>query len=89
MFSFLFYMYLHNQIISEYIIYKKMENTKYFGIIVPGETPFFDFDLVNDMLVVTVPNPGRWNNLNLPLANITTLTFFLANPLPDGLGGIQ
>ena len=32
---------------------------KIFGIMIPGELPFFDFDLINDMLVVTIKNPGN------------------------------
>jgi len=33
--------------------------TKIFGIMVPGELPFFNFEMVNDMLVVDVPNPSN------------------------------
>lgn len=31
---------------------------KYFGILIPGQLPIFDFELVNDMLVTTLSNPG-------------------------------
>ena len=32
---------------------------KYFGILIPGHLPIFDFDLIGDMLVATLPNPGN------------------------------
>lgn len=33
---------------------------KYFGILIPGQLPIFDFDLVGDMLVATLANPGKF-----------------------------
>jgi hypothetical protein len=61
---------------------------KLFGIMIPGELPFFDFELINDMLVVTITNPSPFCQFSSNfLGNITILAFFLNAPLPDGLGG--
>jgi len=57
--------------------YQMQDYQKIFGIMVPGELPFFNFELVNDMLVVDIPNPST----------VSTLAFFLNVPLPDGLAG--
>lgn len=67
---------------------------KYFGILIPGQLPIFDFDQINDMLVATLANPGNttflhytWNSHHLPPASVSELTFFLNMALPEGVAG--
>lgn len=70
---------------------------KYFGILIPGQLPILEFELIKDMLVTTLVNPGenlsRSNNriisINRYIGAVSELTFFLNKALPDGSAGEQ
>jgi len=50
---------------------------KLFGLLIPGQIPILDFEMVNGMLVCNLLNP----------ASVTTICFFQNVSLPEGYAG--
>ncbi|EAR90601.1 c11orf73-like protein, putative (macronuclear) [Tetrahymena thermophila SB210] len=54
----------------------QMIQTPGFGIMIPGQIPFMNFEFINGMFCVDLPNP----------AAVPNLAFFLNVPIQDGFG---